>query len=190
MNYYIGEIRIFPHNHIPNNFNWVPCNGQALKIKGNESLHSLLGSKFGGDGKTEFCLPNLNGRAIIGDGDYTTASGDKIKYLVGQIGGSEGVALTSDNMPAHNHKLYAINNYQSASPSSNFIGNPNIPNGVQSERQNKGTVNIYAPLGKETTISPGSISTPKTGKKHENRMPFLPIVYCICTGDAAYPPKE
>lgn len=190
MDNYIGEIRIFPYNHIPSANKWVPCNGQTLDINQNQALYSLIGIKFGGNGTTNFQLPNLNGRAILGQGTYITAAGSKINYAIGQYDGEEGVTLTTDNMPPHRHSLNAIKNYQTASPSTNFIGNPNIPYNVDPSKQNVGNVNIYAPSGNMTTLSPGSIDIPNMGGKHENRMPYLPIIYCICTGDALYPPRQ
>lgn len=94
---FIGEIKIWPINFPPRN--WAFCNGQLLSISSNTALFSLIGTTYGGDGRTTFALPDLRGRIPAGVG---TGAGISTRNL-GQRGGSETKALTVLNMPSHNH---------------------------------------------------------------------------------------
>lgn len=186
MDYFLGEIRLFPYAAIPKGCKWVPCDGQLMPIMQNQALYSLLGVKFGGDGKTNFNLPNLNGRTVLGQGQVS----DNLIYSVGNKGGAEAVALAIGNIPIHNHGLIAINNYETSVLNSSFLGNPNIPNVVPA-KQNLGNVNIYAPQNTNISVlNTQSIENTGIGLPHENRMPYLTLMYCICIGDAIYPTRQ
>lgn len=183
MDNYIGEIRIFPYNRIPNNDGWVPCNGQILEVTDNQALFSLLGVKYGGNGTTTFGLPNLNGRTIIGyDPNY---------YPIGEAGGLENVTLTINTMPNHNHTVLVKNSYDSMLPGTNFIGNPTVQTDPEQAVENAANSFLYTPsvTGTETTLHPLSIAATGDGGSHENRMPFLAMQYCIAT-KGIYPPRE
>ncbi|UUZ81308.1 tail fiber protein [Paenibacillus sp. P26] len=94
---FVGEIRIFAGNFAPNG--WALCNGRLMLISQNTALFSLLGTMYGGDGRTTFALPNLMGRAPIGSGmgqGLTPRS-------VGQSGGSASVTLLNNEIPSHTH---------------------------------------------------------------------------------------
>jgi microcystin-dependent protein len=102
---YIGEIRLFGFNFAP--VGWAMCNGQLLPIAQNTALFSLLGTYYGGDGKSTFALPNLQGRVPLHQGSVTGPTGGSTSYLVGQAGGSPEVVLTKNQLPAHNHVVRA-----------------------------------------------------------------------------------
>jgi microcystin-dependent protein len=173
MDNYLGEIRIFGFGRVPRG--WAACSGQLLPISQNAALFSLLGVYYGGDGITTFALPNLNGRAIIGQG--TSVSGTS--YPIGSAAGTESVTLLSSNLPSHNHLVSAGVSYDLGSPSTNFIANSNTPTNVAN--QNKATVNLFAPQG-GTPVPLAPAITPSGGNlPHENRMPFLVMNYCIAT---------
>jgi microcystin-dependent protein len=98
---YIGEIKLFGFNFAP--FGWAMCNGQLLPIAQNTALFSLLGTFYGGDGKSTFALPNLQGRVPLHQGSGAGPS----SYFVGEAGGSPEVVLTKDQLAPHNHLVRA-----------------------------------------------------------------------------------
>jgi microcystin-dependent protein len=181
MDNYLGEIRIFPYGRIPSADGWVPCNGQVMQISQNTALFSLLSTYYGGDGTKTFLLPNLNGRTIIG---YGIKQGTpQFEYGIGATGGSETVQLTISNMPVHNHYIFVKNSYDAMLPGTNFLGNPNIQtNSGQTPKNASGSL-FYTktPTGTATTLNSQTITPVGSGGAHENRMPFLALVYCIAT---------
>src|SRR5579875_3735390 len=123
---FLSEIRIFSFNFAPKG--WAMCNGQLLPINQNQALFSLLGTTYGGDGRTTFALPNLQGRAAVGAG---------AGYTVGQTGGEYQHTLLTPEMPAHMHMLNANNSTsgaQSIPSNSTVLGVGAVPSG---------TLNIY-----------------------------------------------
>jgi microcystin-dependent protein len=96
---FIGEIRMFGFNFPPTG--WALCNGQTLPISQNQALFSLLGTTYGGDGTTNFMLPNLQGRVPINQGTGNGLS----PYVMGQINGAETTTVLINNMPNHTHLI-------------------------------------------------------------------------------------
>src|SRR5215813_6174634 len=101
MDPFVAEIRIFPFNFAPKGWAW--CNGQLLPLSQNTALFSLLGTTYGGDGKSNFALPNLQGQAPMHPGGGIGLS----QHFLGEQGGSETVTLLTTEMPAHTHTLSA-----------------------------------------------------------------------------------
>src|SRR5438874_9368321 len=95
---FLAEIRIMSFNFAPKG--WAMCNGQLLSISQNTALFSLLGTTYGGDGRVNFALPNLQGRVPIGQGTLANTN-----YVLGEVGGNSNVTLIATNMPAHNHAV-------------------------------------------------------------------------------------
>ncbi|HTV33294.1 MAG TPA: tail fiber protein [Methylocella sp.] len=113
---FLGEIRAFGFNFAP--IGWALCNGQLLPISQNAALFSLLGTFYGGDGRTTFGLPNLQGRVLIHQGHGLGLP----NYVIGEIGGNTNVTLTTQQLPSHNHRVTAVAAPGSASdPSGAFI---------------------------------------------------------------------
>src|SRR5246500_615661 len=100
-NPFLAEIRIFPFNFAP--FGWAFCNGQIMALSQNTALFSLLGTTYGGDGKSNFALPNLQGNAPMHPGQGPGLS----LYDLGESGGSETVSLLESEIPAHSHMVQA-----------------------------------------------------------------------------------
>src|SRR5215469_13112343 len=94
---FLGEIRMFGGNFAPSG--WALCNGQLLSISQNTALFSMLGTTYGGDGVSTFGLPNLQGTVPVHWGTARTGTA----YTIGEMGGTETVALTNSTMPAHTH---------------------------------------------------------------------------------------
>jgi microcystin-dependent protein len=167
---FLGEIRLFPYNRIPDG--WEPCNGQELPIGENQALYSLIGDRYGNKGDRRiFSLPNLNGRVVVGTGN---------NYPLADTGGSETVTLDITNTPNHYHTVCAGETYQVSSPKANFLGNGSMPAKAGQTNQNLGPVKTY--ISKTRNLTPlhsATVSTVGGASPHENRMPFMALVYCI-----------
>jgi len=183
MENYLGEIRLFPYMVVPRG--WVPCHGQLLPIAQNSALFSLLGVYYGGNGTTNFALPNLNGRAIVNTG--VSISGTN--YNIGDAAGVEEVTLTLNNLPAHTHIVTANTSYDQGSPNTNFFGNPNTPTSPTQPGKNHGTVNLYAPAGGPLVALAPCITPTGGNLPHDNRMPYLVLNYYIAT-QGIYPSRS
>ena len=112
---FIGEIRSFAFGVVPDG--WAPCNGQLLPIAQNQALYAILGNTYGGDGRTTFALPNLQGRAPVHPGGGVT---------LGQSAGEETHVLTVNEMPMHNHSAYGSSDASSSDPTNNAWGTTNF----------------------------------------------------------------
>lgn len=160
---FVAEIRVFPFNFPPKG--WAFCNGQLLPLSQNTALFSLLGTVYGGDGKSTFALPNLEGSAPVHPGQATGGS----QYFLGQAGGSETITLLQTEMPQHVHQLMAANGDPAES---------NIPTGNALARSN---VFVYSttltPLAQ--MASPQALAPNGGGQPHNNMMPYLTLSFCI-----------
>jgi len=189
MEAYIGEIRLFPYDRIPSADGWVPCNGQQYTIQQYQALYSLIGISFGGDARTYFNIPNLNGRVLLGYGQSPTTG---TAYTVGKSGGQPSVLLDSKTIPSHSHNMMVRDSYDAAIPGTNILGNETIPTNPGQTKKNTGNAFSYVSTtpdaSKKTTLNAKSISIEGGGQPHENRMPFVTMVYCIAT-IGYYPPR-
>lgn len=160
---FIAEIRIFAGNFAPRS--WAFCNGQLLPIAQNTALFSLIGTTYGGDGRTTTALPNLQGRAPMHPGRGPGLTDRRL----GQRGGTETVTLTEAQMPSHNHALQA-----STSPASAFSPDANsIVSRSAGGNAFDSTHNLNSRLAENTLeLSGGS-------QAHNNMQPYLAINYII-----------
>lgn len=170
--WYLGEIRAFPYVIIPEG--WLACNGAILQIQQYAALNSLLGTTYGGDGRTTFALPDLRGRTGVGRG---TNKQGTTSYKMGQTGGLETVALTQTQIPAHTHNVMGI-----AAPATAF----QMPGSyISSWGPNKNvptSQNLYAAPANAAgmvPLNPGSVVADGGGAGHENMQPFLVLNVCI-----------
>lgn len=177
---FTGEIRLLPYGYVPQD--WAMCQGQTFSTQAYPALFSILGSRFGGDGRTTFGIPNLQGRTVVGAGNNGT---DPFAPSFAEKGGVSSITLTSTNMPQHTHAINAIQLPQaqrSATPDGNLLtGIAFRPDGVAT---NAPTANPYvAPNANmtATTLHPATLS-PFIGSNgaHENRQPVLALNWCIC----------
>jgi microcystin-dependent protein len=154
---FLSEIRVFSFNFAPKG--WAMCNGQLLPINQNQPLFSLLGTTYGGDGRTNFALPDLRGRASIHVGSGHT---------LGETGGEAAHTLTQSEMPTHNHVLNANSGDGAlATPVGNFWGS-------NSERPYSA-----GDASNLVGMSPSGVSNVGGSQAHENRMPGLVLNFCI-----------
>lgn len=171
-NPFLAEIRIFPFNFAPKG--WAFCDGQILPLSQNTALFSLLGTTYGGDGKSNFALPNLQGSAPMHPGQGPGLS----LHDLGETGGSDTVTLLESEIPSHSHSLMA-----SALNANLNAPNPNNSIARTSPQQ------LYMPTAPplvslaDQTIAPAGGDQP-----HNNLMPYLTLNFCIAL-QGVFPPR-
>lgn len=172
--FFLGEIRVFSYDWAPRG--WALCNGAVMQVSQNVALSALLGTQFGGDGRTTFALPDLRGRVPLCAGRSATygAYGQGIQYQ----GGAEGVALTLAQVPIHTHYFHATS----------ATGNSTTPvaGGLPSSASATSAPLIYGattvnPAPTLTPLNPATVEVAGGGKPHQNMQPFLVMNFCIST---------
>ena len=158
---YIGEIRMFAGNFAPRN--WAYCNGQLLSIAENTALFAIIGTTYGGDGRTNFALPDLRGRVPLHAG---SGPGLTNKYL-GQMGGYERVTLSVAQIPSHTHQARA----SSETPDTNSPEDA-VP-------ATKARTNLYTSETADVNMGTTAIANTGGSQAHDNMPPFLTIHYII-----------
>jgi microcystin-dependent protein len=156
---YLGEIRMVAFGFAPKG--WAQCNGQTMPINQNQALFSLLGTTFGGDGRTTFMLPDFRGRTAIEPG----TRGNTPTYTYGQKGGEELHTLVTTEMAGHTHTAIA-------SSASNTLGSPSGNFWATGPTQ-------YASSPINTALAPNAIANTGGGQAHENRSPYLVVNFII-----------
>jgi microcystin-dependent protein len=170
MDPFVAEIRIFPFNFAPKGWAW--CDGQLLPLSQNTALFSLLGTTYGGDGKSNFALPDLQGRAPMHPGQGPGLS----LHDLGETGGSETVSLLESEIPSHSHGLHA--SFQD--------GTNQTPVG---ELLAAGVgIGQYATPGPLTNLSDNSLAPAGGDQPHNNMQPYLTFYFCIAL-QGVYPPR-
>jgi microcystin-dependent protein len=191
-NSFIGEVRAFPYTFAPDG--WLDCMGQLVAIQQYQALFAVIGFSYGGDRQTTFGLPDLRGRAALGQGQGIGLT----NAPVGQLRGSDTVALVSQQqLPAHNHTI--TSRYLAPGVAPGAIGSaPNnaayLSRMLSTSVSPPVTQKAYTSTAQPTTamgsaalsvFPPGGTSA----QAHENRQPFTTIRYCICATDGVYPPR-
>ena len=159
---FVAEIRRFAGNFAPKG--WAFCNGQLMPISQNTALFSLLGTTYGGDGKSTFALPDLQGSAPMHPGDGPGLS----QRFLGEQSGSQTVSLLQTEMPAHNHNMMAVND----------VGDSNAPAGLSMARSQGASVynaaNSPVAAMAFTSLAPAGGSLP-----HNNMQPYLTLNFIM-----------
>ena len=166
---FIGQITLFTCNFAPEG--WADCSGQLLPINQNAALFALLGTTYGGDGRSNFALPNLNGRIAVGQGQATGGS----NYILGAQGGSETVALSAGTMPPHTHALNATTPQATTAAPAGALFATSLTGGGR--EPDKG--NIYNAARPDTALAPNAIAPAGSSQTHNNIQPSLALRYCI-----------
>jgi microcystin-dependent protein len=168
---FVAEIRIFPFNFAPRGWAW--CDGQLLPLSQNTALFSLLGTTYGGNGKSNFALPDLQGRTPMHPGQGPGLS----LHDLGETGGSETVTLLESEIPSHSHGMRASNeDGNSRNPGGKYVGIGN---------------NIFAlsstnpPLG---AMAPEALAPAGGDAPHNNLQPYLTFYFCIAL-QGVFPPR-
>jgi len=166
---FVAEIRIFPFNFAPKGWAW--CDGQLLPLSQNTALFSLLGTTYGGDGKSNFALPDLQGRTPMHPGQGPGLS----LHDLGETGGSETVSLLESEIPSHSHPLKAEeSDAQFLSPQGNFVAALN---------------QMYIPGNSVNTfMAPEALAPAGGDQPHNNLQPYLTFYFCIAL-QGVFPPR-
>lgn len=170
---FVAEIRMFAGNFAPTG--WAECNGQLLPISQNTALFSLLGTFYGGDGKSTFALPNFEGSTPVGEGQGSGLS----DYFLGQVSGTENVTLLTSEMPLHTHTLRG--NFNS--------GDVNDPSPARSLAAS-GTGFLYQSdtANNLTQMDPNALTIAGSSFPHNNMMPYLTVMFMIAM-QGVFPPR-
>jgi microcystin-dependent protein len=172
MDPFVAEIRIFPFNFAPKGWAW--CNGQLLPISQNTALFSLLGTTYGGDGKSTFALPNLQGSAPMHPGQGPGLS----LHDLGETGGSETVTLLESEIPVHSHTIQASNqDATDQSPVDELYAG------------GTGGIAMYATPGALTQLSPNALAPAGGDQPHNNMQPYLTLYFNIAL-QGVFPPRS
>lgn len=162
---YLAEIRPFAGSQAPKG--WHFCDGTLLPISANQALFSLIGTNFGGNGTTNFALPDLRSRVAVGVGQSLMGS----NYVMGEQAGNESVTLTPNTMPAHSHTFMVSSAAATTNaPSNTVFANPD-PNIAYATTPVAGSP--------EQVLLPDSVGNSGGNQAHENRMPSLAINFII-----------
>lgn len=169
---FLAEIRAFAFEFAPHG--WAACDGQILPLSQNTALFSLLGTVYGGNGKSNFALPDLQGSAALGAGQGPGMS----EYFLGQQSGSETVTLLESEMPVHTHGMrdHDLD-----------LGELNAPSPERSLAQSANST-IYATASTLTAMHPSALTPMGGSTPHNNMMPYLTLNFCIAL-QGIFPPR-
>jgi microcystin-dependent protein len=167
---FVGEIRIAGFNFNPKG--WAECDGQLMAISQNTALFSLLGTFYGGDGKSTFALPNLQGRVAIAPGQGPGLS----LHDLGETGGSDTVALIASEIPPHPHNAMAYGRGGNSSSPANAAWATDLNDALYATASN-------------TAMSAQATSVAGSSLPHDNHMPYLVLNYIIAL-QGVYPPRS
>ena len=170
MDPFVAEIRIFPFNFPPTG--WAFCDGQILPISQNTALFSLLGTTYGGDGKSNFALPNMQGNTPMHPGQGPGLS----LHDLGETGGSETVSLLESEIPSHSHQMSV----------SSQLATANDPVG-QRFAMGDG-MNLYGNATSLVSMSGNALAPAGGDQPHNNMQPYLTLNFCIAL-QGVYPPR-
>ena len=173
-NPFVAEIRMFGGSFAPTG--WAQCNGQLLPISQNTALFSLLGTFYGGDGKSTFALPNLEGSTPIGQGQGSGLS----DYVIGQSGGSQFVTLLQSEIPAHNHNVQVY---------VDDLATQVVPGPLQVVGKAQGGSTPFAAAASPgTTMALNAFSVVGGSLPHNNMSPYLTVTFIIAL-QGVFPPR-
>lgn len=185
MDPFIGEIRIFPFGFAPNG--WMPCEGQELQVNQNQALAALIGNTYGGNWPTTFKLPDLRGRAPLGQGQHNGYT-----YNMGNAIGAQTVTLTVNELPQHTHTMLALNTEGTLPVPTTSTGLTTLLADTRESGVQPDGPEIYVmppPNVSLTPLRPEAVATTGGGQAHPNEQPSLAVYYCIAT-TGLWPPRS
>jgi microcystin-dependent protein len=150
---FLAEIKAFSFGFAPRN--WALCNGQLLPINQNQALFALLGTTFGGNGQTNFALPDLRGSVPMHGGS---------SHVLGERAGQEAHTLSAQEFPTHNHLANVVNANATSGPTGGLLAAANA---------------LYQPQPANTQLAPSTITNVGGGQPHANQQPFLTLSFAI-----------
>jgi microcystin-dependent protein len=160
---FLAEIRMFGFNFAPRG--WAFCDGQLMPLSQNTALFALLGTTYGGDGKSNFALPDLQGRAALHPGQGPGLS----PRQEGEAGGATSVSLLESEMPLHTHVVRA----------SSEVGDSSVPGPAMALAVSSGASVYRSDSANPTTLAPATLPHAGGGLPHNNMQPYLALNFCI-----------
>lgn len=161
---YIGQVMIFGFSFAP--LNYALCAGQIMSISQNEALFAIIGTTYGGNGTTNFALPNIQERAVMSTGSGAGLS----TYVIGEQTGTANVSVTQSQMPAHNHQVFCTaGSQEDLGPTAN---------GWLGERT-PGMLTFLLNKSPDVTLNGNFLTTAGGSQPHMNEQPYLAMNYCI-----------
>jgi microcystin-dependent protein len=176
---FVAEIRVFGFNFAPRG--WAFCNGQLLPISQNTALFSLLGTTYGGNGTTNFGLPNFQSRVPMFYGQGPGLS----LYSQGETGGSASVSLLLAEMAAHNHLF----NVTSANGTQASAAGAQLARPFKGNLQSSNSAKLYSAAAPGQTMAATALSPTGGGQPHNNLMPYQTLNFCIAL-QGIFPPRS
>ncbi|MBJ7309365.1 phage tail protein [Rugamonas sp. CCM 8940] len=155
---YLGEIRIMSSTVVPKG--WARCEGQIMPINQNQALFSLMGTRYGGDGRVTFALPDLRGRVPIHMG---------LGHVQGERGGAAEHTLSSSELPGHNHRLSM----------SSALANSGAPSGALPGRKGRLGRDLFAAASNTVALNSQAVAPVGDSQAHQNMQPSLVLNFCI-----------
>jgi microcystin-dependent protein len=182
---FLAEIRIFPTNFAP--LGWATCDGQLIPVSQNTSLFALLGTTYGGDGKSTFALPNLNRRAPMHPNSFINNNTGLSGHDLGETGGSETVTLLQSEMPVHTHvPQVSTNAADGNNATAKVIGAARYDDGQGTTGQlSTFSANVNNPL---VQLAPTALAVAGGDQPHNNMQPYLVLNFCIAL-QGTFPPR-
>lgn len=177
MNPYVAEIRIFPLTFAPQG--WAMCNGQLMPISQNTALFSLLGTYYGGDGKSTFALPNLQGCVAVSQGQGPGLS----QYDLGESAGTTSVTLLQSQMAAHTHTLEAED--PAIQPADQSVPGP----AFTLAQSGGGNAYVASPTAPTAQMNANMLTLTGGSQAHNNLQPYLTLNFCIAL-QGVFPPRS
>jgi microcystin-dependent protein len=170
---FVAEIRMFGFNFAPKG--WAFCDGQLLPISQNTALFSLLGTFYGGDGKSTFALPDFQGSCALGQGQSTTGT----QYFIGEESGVQFVTLLQSEIPVHTHSVGTQSNRAAVNP---------LPAPDQIISKAAGGSPFLVQANGNDTMAPQTIGPAGGSLPHNNMQPYLTLNFCIAL-QGVFPPR-
>jgi microcystin-dependent protein len=170
MDPFVAEIRIFPFNFAPKG--WAFCDGQLLPLSQNTALFSLLGTTYGGNGKSNFALPDMQGNVPMHPGQGPGLS----LHDLGEIGGSDTVSLLESEIPSHSHGLST----SGADATTRIVSGQQPATGIG--------VGLYGPTNPIVNLNPNALAPAGGDQPHNNLQPYLTLNFCIAL-QGVFPPR-
>jgi microcystin-dependent protein len=168
---FLGELMICAFDFAPKG--WAMCNGQLLPINQNQALFAILGTTYGGNGTTNFALPNLQSRLTVHQGQGAGLS----PYTIGQTDGEEFHTLILTETPTHTHTVNAVNNGNTGGVQ--MPGDSVLLGAPYAMETNNPAVPVYSTAAPTLVMNPQMVGQGGSSQPHENRMPFLVLNWCI-----------
>ena len=175
---FVAEITMFGFNFAPKG--WALCQGQLLPISQNTALFALLGTMYGGDGKSTFALPNLQGNVAVSSGQSTTGT----LYDEGEQVGVQSVTVLTSEMPLHNHFFNATIDRGTTNAASNNV----LATGAAGPPNQQISGFMYSTAAPNNQMSPLALSIAGGSQPHNNMQPYLTLNFCIAM-QGVFPPR-